>query len=292
VAAEWIRAGKVRIDGTVVEVRSRTLREGERLDVVTEEVSVAQLTPDSQVAVDVVDVDTELIVVDKAPDLVVHPGAGHREGTLIAGLAASYPDLLALSASGLCAPERPGIVHRLDRGTSGLLVVARTPTAYSSLVAQFSARSVERQYYALVAGHLSDDRGIVDAPIGRSSTAPTRMTVSSRGRPARTSYEVLGRYDLPLSSTLLSLRLETGRTHQIRVHLAAIGHPVVGDERYARGHASALNVEGLGTRRLFLHAATLGLEHPTSDERMRWTSGLPGELSDLLDDVPDTVRDP
>jgi 23S rRNA pseudouridine1911/1915/1917 synthase len=292
IAAEWIRNGLVRVGGVVVAQRSRPLSSGELLEIETQQAVVLSLEPEPDVAVDVVYDDAALIVVDKAADLVVHPGAGRHLGTLIAGVVARYPDVLALVEQGVCASERPGVVHRLDRGTSGLLVIARTEPAYGSLVAQFGARSVERKYFALVSGHVTDDQGIVDAPIGRSNSSPTRMTVSARGRPARTSYEVLERYDDPFDSTLLSLRLETGRTHQIRVHLAAIGHPVVGDERYARGDAKALTMPRLGTTRLFLHAAVLGIDHPTDGAPMRWNSPLPEALGDLLLHVPEGVLNP
>src|SRR5690606_7432584 len=140
---------------------------------------------------------------------------------------ARYPELADVGD-----PARPGIVHRLDKETSGLMVVARSPAAYDALVAQLSAREVDRRYQALVWGHPEVSHGVIDAPIGRSQRDPTRMAVSERGREAITRYEVTDRYDQPVEVALLACKLETGRTHQIRVHLTALGHPVVGDDRY------------------------------------------------------------
>lgn len=216
--------------------------------------------------------DAQVIVVDKAAGVVVHPGSGHGRGTLVQGLLARFPDL---AQSGAGEPDRPGIVHRLDKGTSGLLVVARTEDAYHSLVDQLKNRSVDRRYLCLVWGHLSSPDGLVDAPVGRASTDPTRMAVSARGRPARTRYHVLERRTDP-DVTLLECRLETGRTHQVRVHLASIGHPVVGDARYGGSRSS------LVIGRPFLHAHRLGFAHPADGERVSFSSPLPSELEALL----------
>ncbi|HEY5246326.1 MAG TPA: RluA family pseudouridine synthase, partial [Acidimicrobiales bacterium] len=242
----------------------------------------AGVEPEPDVELRVVHADAAVVVVDKPAGVVVHPGAGHAHGTLVAGLLARFPDL-----AGVGDPERPGIVHRLDRGTSGLLVVARTAAAYQSLTAQLAERTVGRRYVALVTGHVADDRGVVDAPIGRSSRTPTKMAVSANGRPARTAYRVLrrlaGQPALDQPSTLLALALETGRTHQIRVHLAAIGHPVVGDDRY--GPPGRVGGRALPAGRLFLHAAQLGFDHPGSGERVVWTSPLPDDLAGLTGPV-------
>jgi 23S rRNA pseudouridine1911/1915/1917 synthase len=199
-----------------------------------------------------------------------------------------FPDIAAL-ADGPCDPTRPGIVHRLDRGTSGLLVVARTASAYEQLGAQMKARSVGRRYTALVEGHVADDRGVVDAPIGRSVRTPTRMAVTAAGRPSRTGYEVLARLTLPgapggqpASATLLTCTLETGRTHQIRVHLAAIGHPVAGDDRYGPSRGRVLG-PFMTPGRLFLHAGWLAVDHPGTGERVSWESALPPDLRAVLD---------
>lgn len=280
-AAALVATGRVTVDGREVRTRSTPLMAGGVLEI--ELPGPPALAPEAEVPFRVVHEDPAFVVVDKPPGVVVHPGAGHRGGTLVAGLLARYPDIGRLSS--ICDPMRPGIVHRLDRGTSGLLVVARSVEAYRSLASQMAARSVGRKYVALVSGHLRDDRGLIDAPIGRSVRTPTKMAVSSGGRPARTGYEVLRRLELivggratsAIPTTLVTCRLETGRTHQIRVHFAAIGHPVLGDERYGRTPRGVL-VPG----RLFLHAAELEIDHPVSGERMAWTAPLPADLVTVL----------
>jgi 23S rRNA pseudouridine1911/1915/1917 synthase len=270
--AELIADGGVRIDGAVVATRSRRLEEGEvvAIDLPPEEPAPV-LAGDDQVDVPVVHADDEVIVVDKPPGLVVHPGAGNPAATMVHGLLARFPEL-----AGVGDADRPGLVHRLDQGTSGLLVVARTPAAYDDLVAQLSARTVERVYQALVWGHLDATHGVVDAPIGRSTREPTKMAVTTQGREARTSYRVLHAYHHPVAVSRLECRLETGRTHQIRVHLAAIGHPVVGDARYGGARQS------LPLDRPFLHAAELAFDHPGTGERVRYEAPLPPDLAAVL----------
>jgi 23S rRNA pseudouridine1911/1915/1917 synthase len=225
---------------------------------------------------EVVYADDAVAVVDKPAGLVVHPGAGHDGGTLVGGLLARFPDLADLVASGVCPPDRPGIVHRLDKGTSGLLVVARTEEAYRALVDQLATRTMERRYLALVVGNVAGDRGEVEAPIGRSSRTPTKMAVTAGGKPARTAYTVLERRSGERPTTLIELALQSGRTHQIRVHMAAIGHPVVGDARY--GVAD----KRLGSGRFFLHAFKLGFIHPLTGERIEFTSPLSEDLQAYL----------
>jgi 23S rRNA pseudouridine1911/1915/1917 synthase len=174
-------------------------------------------------------------------------------------------------------------VHRLDKGTSGLLVVARTPAAFRSLSGQLREHTAGRHYRALVAGTVEDDAGVVDAPIGRSPRQPTRMAVTRGGRPARTAYTVVARYREPLEATLVEATLDTGRTHQVRVHLAAIGHPVFGDDRYWGTTARPRTATGLlAPGRLFLHACRLSLDHPDSGERRSWESPLPPDLDAVL----------
>jgi 23S rRNA pseudouridine1911/1915/1917 synthase len=213
--------------------------------------------------------DDQVIVVDKPAGLVVHPGAGHPEATLVHGLLARFPDLAELGG------DRPGIVHRLDKGTSGLMVVARTADAQASLTRQLASRRMTREYVTLVAGNLESDAGLIDAPLGRSDADPTRIRVQSGGRDARTRYEVESRFERPIVATLLKCRLETGRTHQIRVHLASIGHPVVGDGRYRGPRLEPLT-------RPFLHAAALAFDHPGSGERVDFLSPLPEDLRSVL----------
>ncbi len=275
--AELVTAGEVHLNGAPVSRGSRKVREGDVVEVAVPARPVeAVLEADPAVDVVVVHEDDDVLVVDKAPGVVVHPGAGHHTGTLVQGLLARYPDLARLPVEGAGEADRPGIVHRLDAGTSGLLVVARSPDAYHALVAQLAARTVRREYRALVLGSVEANAGEVDAPIGRSERDPTQMAVATGGREARTRYEVLGRYRYPVETTELSCRLETGRTHQIRVHLAAIGHPVAGDGRYG-GERPALELD-----RPFLHAERLSFTHPVSGATLAFSSDLPPDLATAL----------
>jgi len=214
--------------------------------------------------------DEHLIVIDKGPGLVVHPGRGHREDTL--------SQLLAPLLAGGDA-ERAGIVHRLDRDTSGLMVVARSEEVHRKLQAALAARRIEREYLALVEGRPPSRSGTVDAPVGRDPRVRTRMAVGGAGaREARTHFTL--ERALPRAS-LLSLRLETGRTHQIRVHLQAIGHPVAGDPEY--GTAGLYGLE-----RQFLHATRLAFEHPVSGAPLNVRSPLPADLRDALERAAST----
>jgi 23S rRNA pseudouridine1911/1915/1917 synthase len=211
-------------------------------------------------SVEVVHLDEALAVVDKPAGVVVHPAPSHRGPTLVDELA----DIL-----GGGDPERPGIVHRLDKDTSGLLVVARTEDAQRALAAQLAAREVERLYLALPRGQMESRTGTIDAPIGRERRSRTRMAVSGAGaRDARTHFRVL---ELLPADSFVEVRLETGRTHQIRAHFAAIGHPLVGDPTYGEA-------ERHGLRRQFLHAHRLAFTHPVSDEPLEFASELPSDL--------------
>jgi 23S rRNA pseudouridine1911/1915/1917 synthase len=212
--------------------------------------------------------DRWLAVVEKPAGLVVHPAPGHAGTTLV--------DLLSERPGGVVGgadPERPGIVHRLDKDTSGLLVVARTEEAHAALAAQVASREVVREYVTLVEGRLRSRRGTIDAPIGRSHREPSRMAVAGRAaREARTHFRVL---ELLPADTLAEIRLETGRTHQIRTHFAAIGHPVVGDPTYG--------TEGRhGLHRQFLHSRRLTFRHPGSGEEVTFESSLPDDLEAAL----------
>jgi 23S rRNA pseudouridine1911/1915/1917 synthase len=215
---------------------------------------------------DIVHLDDDLAVVDKPAGLVVHPAPSHRGPTLVSELEGT------LGGGG--DPERPGIVHRLDRGTSGLLVVARSDRAHAALQAAVRERRVERVYLALAGGRLASRTGTIDAPIGRASRQRHRMAVSgAASREARTHFTVL---ELLAAETFVEARLETGRTHQIRAHFAAIGHPLSGDTTYGgeRRH---------GLERQFLHAHRLAFEHPSTGERMEFRSELPADLAAALE---------
>lgn len=272
-AAAVVSAGGVQVDGAVTTVGKVRLMAGQR--VVVDPAAIPREGPpsgDPGVRFAVVHADDEIVVIDKPAGLVVHPGAGNADGTLVNGLLASFPDL-----EGVGEAQRPGIVHRLDAGSSGLLVVARTDDALADLMEQFASRRAGRRYTALVWGHPAAPHGMIDAPIGRDHRDPLRMAVVADGRPARTEYNVVERFQRPNELALLACRLETGRTHQIRVHLASIGHPLVGDTVYG-GRRPVLGLD-----RPFLHASELTFVHPASGEPVTFTSELPADLSGLLD---------
>jgi 23S rRNA pseudouridine1911/1915/1917 synthase len=266
-----ILGGHVRVEGRMVKPSHR-LRGGEHVEVAIPPPPSDELEPEPM-ALAIVWEDDHVLVVDKPAGLVVHPGAGHRRGTLAAGVLAHAPATARVGGA-----RRPGIVHRLDKDTSGLLVIAKTPEAWEALTRALAARRVTRRYLAVVAGRVEAEAGTIDRPIGRHPRWRQRMAVRppGQGRPAVTHYRVLERFR---RHTWLELRLETGRTHQIRVHMASVGHPVVGDETYGRGRArSPVPLGGLA-----LHAAGLEFAHPVSGERLSFTSPLPARMVRLLE---------
>ena len=270
----WIRSGAVSIDGRPVRPRDR-VRGGERL-VVRAEFPVEAGVAAEVLPLDIVHEDAALLVLNKPPGLVVHPGAGNREHTLQNALLAYDPRLARV--------PRAGLVHRLDKGTSGLLMVARTPESHTRLVAALAAREVGREYLALCAG-VPTGGGRIEEPIGRHRTARTRMAVRSDGREAVTHYRIEERLG---SLTLLRVKLETGRTHQIRVHLAHVGLPVIGDPVYSGrmrqppGASAAVRGALQEFRRQALHAQRLRLEHPSSRQALSFEAPLPPDLQGLL----------
>jgi len=272
-ATALVAAGEVQVNGRAITAKAHRLAEGDEvaLSWVTVDTSI-ELVADASVAFTVVHEDDDVLVIDKPAGLVVHPGAGNTGGTLVHGLLARYPAIADVGD-----PLRPGIVHRLDKETSGLMMVARSTAAYDGLVEALTAREVDRRYLALVWGSFDVPTGLIDAPIGRSMKDPTRMSVSERGREALTNYAVREAYTEPVPLSLVECKLETGRTHQIRVHMQAIGHPVVGDGRY-RGDRQSFPMP-----RMFLHAAQLGFEHPVTGEALSFETKLPPDLQSALD---------
>ncbi len=270
-ASEAVAQKLVTLDSIPVAKPSQRVAEGQTLSVSD---SVLQppreLEADASVELALLHVDDHVIVIDKAVGQVVHPGAGHKTGTIAQGVLAQFPEV-----GGVGQPDRPGIVHRLDRGTSGVFMVARTDAAYDSLTEQLRERTVHRRYLTLGWGHPKTGRGVIEAPIGRAVRDPTRMVVREDGKSARTSYEVVANWHDPKVS-LFSCVLDTGRTHQIRVHLEAINHPVVGDDRYGGGR------DHLGIDRPALHASELGFIHPMSGDSLKFVSPLPSDIAELL----------
>jgi 23S rRNA pseudouridine1911/1915/1917 synthase len=282
-----ISAGNLTTDG--IPLRANTvIGPGTALRLVVPEPEALDLAPAPEIPVRIVYEDADLLIVDKPAGLVVHPSPGHGSGTLVNAL-------LALDAGGafggIAGVQRPGIVHRLDRDTSGLLMVARTDAAQHSLMAQLKARRVKKTYLALVVGDVGAEVGRIEAPIGRDPKHRTRMAVVPDGRASTTGYRVRERF---AGWTLLELDLVTGRTHQIRVHLAAIGHPVAGDPVYGtgtsrRGPRSARDRPPL--ERLFLHAWRLQLTSPSTGQLIRAEAPLPPELEGVLDGLRAAASD-
>ena len=259
----WLAAGHIRLDGARGEAR-QAVRGGERVDLAPPPAPDA--TPRAQrMPLAIVYEDADLIVIDKPAGLVVHPGAGVPDRTLMNGLLAHCPALAGV--------PRAGIVHRLDKDTSGLLVVAKTVEAQVSLVRQLESRSMRRVYLAVVQGD-PPTSGLIDAPVGRDTRARTRMAVTRRGKDAVTRYRVLERFG---HAALVECRLESGRTHQIRVHFQHIRHPLVGDTVYRRGTR-----HGLAFGRQALHAVELSLLHPRSGKTMTWQAKPPADFQRLL----------
>ncbi len=281
VAAGLVESGTVLVDGVVETSGKIRLAEGQEVSVDPSQIPGETFPEaDDTVEVSVLHADDHIIVIDKQAGLVVHPGAGNDAGTLVNGLLAVFPEIADVGEA-----HRPGIVHRLDAGSTGLLVVARTPQAYEGLVPQFADHSATRMYRALVWGHPTALHGVIDAPIGRSRRDPLKMAVVADGRESRTEYQVIQRYSEPVDCSLLECSLETGRTHQIRVHLSSIGHPLIGDPWYGQRRPT------LGMERPFLHAAQLEFDHPGSGERVSFSSDLADDLHSMLSGLQPLVDD-
>jgi 23S rRNA pseudouridine1911/1915/1917 synthase len=265
----WLKGGHILVDGKRAAGSARAAG-GERVELSPPPAADMAQPAAQAMALAIVHEDADLMVIDKPAGLVVHPGAGNPDRTLLNALLAHAPALRQV--------PRAGIVHRLDKDTSGLLVVAKTVPAQARLAEQLASRSVRRLYLALVQGD-PPARGSIDAPVGRDLRQRTRMAVRRGGREARTHFRVLERYALREgAAALIECRLETGRTHQIRVHLQHIRHPLVGDTVYRRGTRHAVSFP-----RQALHAAELELIHPRTGKPMRWRAELPADMAALID---------
>jgi len=276
---EWIAAGQASLNGAAAAAKQKVW--GGETIVVQPQAHPAELPHQAEdIALDIVYEDDALLVINKPAGLVVHPGSGNWEGTLLNALLHHAPHLEGV--------PRAGIVHRLDKDTSGLLVVAKTLTAQTALVRQLQARSVKREYLALVWGEVRHS-GKVDVPIGRHPTQRVKMAAVENGKSATTHYQVEEKFP---SCTLLRCRLETGRTHQIRVHLAHIGHALVGDSVYLKGAQKCVpQLRALlhGFPRQALHATRLALEHPVTGVSMEWEADMPQDMQQLLRQIREAV---
>jgi 23S rRNA pseudouridine1911/1915/1917 synthase len=272
-----IRSGAVHASGKAVRDPATKVRGDEHLSVAVPEPVPAHNEP-QDIPLKIVFEDEHLLVVDKPAGLVVHPAAGNADGTLVNALL----HYCAGQLSGIGGVARPGIVHRIDKDTSGLLVVAKTDVAHEGLAKQFAAHSIDRRYLAIVSGVPKASHGIVDAPLARSATNRKKIAIveGKRGKRAVTHWK---RLDLLRDAALVECRLETGRTHQVRVHMASIGHPLVGDPVYGRSrtkHSKLL--KELGFHRQALHAAELGLTHPVTKRRLSFSSRMPPDMQELF----------
>ncbi len=269
VARSLVESGAVSVEGQVRHQPRFKVSPGDVI-VFESAAPVPRLMPEA-VELDIVFGDDHLLVIDKPAGMVVHPGAGTETGTLAAGLLRLHPEVEGVGDEG-----RWGIVHRLDRDTSGLIVVALDQESHDGLSGQVRARSMERTYMALVDGEFEVPTGTVDAPLGRDPSRPIRWRVTADGRPARTHYALTEWFPAD-GVSLLSIRLETGRTHQIRVHMAAIGHPLVGDSMYRPGP------DRIEAPRICLHASALAFDHPTKGGRLAFRAELPDDLAVVLE---------
>ncbi len=262
-----IREGLVTVNGAMTKASYR-VKAGDEISIRVPPPEEMELVAEP-IPLDIIYEDQDIIVVNKPAGMVVHPAYGHRSGTLVNAILAHCPEL-----AGLDGTQRPGIVHRLDKDTSGLIIVAKNKAAKQSLQRQFKGREVRKVYLALVEGRLEPERGIIEAPIGRDPKRRKRMAVVPGGREARTEFRVLERFP---AHTLVEVEPKTGRTHQVRVHFTFIGHPVAGDRVYG------FRKQRLELERQFLHAQTLGFKLPSSGRYVEFTAELPEDLREILE---------
>ncbi|NQK66925.1 RluA family pseudouridine synthase [Streptococcus suis] len=273
VANDQIKAGQVLVNGQVKKAKY-TVQEGDIVTYQVPEIEEIDYVAED-IPLDIVYQDEDVAVVNKPQGMVVHPSAGHTSGTLVNALLYHVKDL-----SGINGVLRPGIVHRIDKDTSGLLMIAKNDDAHTKLAAELKDKKSLRKYWAIVHGNLPNDRGVIEAPIGRSEKDRKKQAVTAKGKEAVTRFQVLERFG---DYTLVELILETGRTHQIRVHMAYIGHPVAGDEVY--GPRKTLKGHGQ-----FLHARTLGFTHPRTGEVVEFTAEAPAIFQDTLEYLRQTAK--
>lgn len=264
-ANEQIKTGKILVNGLVKKAKY-TVKEGDVISYELPEIEEVEYVPED-IPLEIVYQDEDVAVVNKPQGMVVHPSAGHTSGTLVNALMYHIKDL-----SGINGVLRPGIVHRIDKDTSGLLMIAKNDQAHVALADELKNKKSLRKYWAIVHGNLPNDRGVIEAPIGRSEKDRKKQAVTAKGKPALTRFQVLERFG---DYSLVELQLETGRTHQIRVHMAYIGHPVAGDEVY--GPRKTLKGHGQ-----FLHARTLGFTHPRTGEVLEFTAEAPAIFQETL----------
>lgn len=273
VANDQIKAGQVLVNGQVKKAKY-TVQEGDIVTYHLPEIEEIDYVAED-IPLDIIYQDEDVAVVNKPQGMVVHPSAGHTSGTLVNALLYHVKDL-----SGINGVLRPGIVHRIDKDTSGLLMIAKNDDAHTKLAAELKDKKSLRKYWAIVHGNLPNDRGVIEAPIGRSEKDRKKQAVTAKGKEAVTRFQVLERFG---DYTLVELTLETGRTHQIRVHMAYIGHPVAGDEVY--GPRKTLKGHGQ-----FLHARTLGFTHPKTGEVVAFTAEAPAIFQDTLEYLRRTAK--
>ena len=279
---QWIEDGRVLLNGRVPRKRDK-VKEGDAVEILAPPPAQGSWKAQA-IPLEIVHEDGDILVINKPPGLVVHPGAGNPEGTLLNALLNHAPALAVL--------PRAGIVHRLDKDTSGLMVVAKTERARQHLIEQLQEHSVEREYLTIVNGVMVAG-GTIDAPIGRHRTQRTRMAVSDRGKPAVSHYRVMKKYR---AHTLVQVKLESGRTHQIRVHMAHLHYPVVGDPVYGgrlkipAGASERLKNELRSFRRQALHALKLSLTHPGTGKRVQWATSVPEDMSKLMETLAQDAK--
>lgn len=271
-AAQKLIGGEFVTLNGAIPAKNYKLRAGDELECELPEPIPADAQP-QDIPIEIVYEDNDLLVVNKPRGMVVHPAPGNPDGTLVNALLFHIKDL-----SGINGVIRPGIVHRIDKNTSGLLIVAKNDVAHLSLAEQIKAHSFEREYRAILVGSPKTDSGTVDAPIGRSPKDRKKMAIVANGRPARTHFTILEHFN---GYSYAALKLETGRTHQIRVHMSSLGHPVFGDETYGGGHTKFEQRMALGGQ--CLHAKSIGFVHPTTGEFLRFESELPDYFQNIVD---------